>query len=202
MTAFLSHDYTCVGVDPSAEGIAFAKERFPTCMFVQGTAPSDIDKTYALADGILLLEVLEHIENDVAFVHQLIAAMKPGAILFMMAPADMSLWSPHDEGFEHYRRYDLEGFRKTWAGQSMQELLVSHCNARLYPIAKAMRTVSKMRGKAWGPGSTDIALSSKPVNETMKRIFQGETHRLLKALHGRARPYSKGVTLLAVLRKK
>jgi len=202
MTAFLSKKYTCIGIDPSKDGIAYARKRFPQCTFVQGVAPKDVDHTYRLADAVLLLEVLEHIEHDAAFVHQLITPLKKGAYLFIMAPADMSLWSPHDIGFEHFRRYDLAGFRHLWEGQPVEEMLVSHSNARLYLLAKLMRTLSRLRGKSWGPGDTDISMPSKPLNAALERIFKGETRVLLDALEGRRKTgYRKGVTLLAVLRK-
>lgn len=202
LTAFLSKEYTCIGIDPSSDGIAFARSRFPSSTFIHGYAPENIADTFQKADGILLIEVLEHVKEDVSFVHELITHMKPGAILLIMAPADMSLWGPHDVAFEHERRYDKERLRATWKGERVEELLVSFCNSRLYPLVRLMRVLSRWKGHAWGEGGTDIALPSRPLNALLRWIFQGESQRLVQALKNRHGGYSRGVTLIAVLRKK
>lgn len=202
LTGFLSREYSVIGVEPTAEGIAFSQKRFPNCTFIHGHAPQDVPQL-AEADTVLLIEVLEHVEKDVELVHALIAAMKPGAYLIMLAPADMSLWGPHDDAFEHFRRYDgVEGFRTLWAGTPVEELLVSHCMRRLYPVVKWMRRLSKLRGKSWGKGGTDIEVPMAPLNALLRRIYEGEAQTLRKALQKKCRGYRKGVSVLAVLRKQ
>ncbi len=202
ITAYLSGEYAVMGVDPAPEAIAFARKRFPQCTFIQGYAPGSVQKECGDANMILLLEVLEHVEHDRDFVRSLIASLKPGAYLMIFAPADMSLWGPHDKGFEHFRRYDSAGeFRRTWAGTPVQEILVSHCNTRLYPLVKLARMLARRKGSAWGPGDTDLATPPAPVNALLERIFGGELGRLKKALRGQAAAYSRGVSLMAILRK-
>ncbi len=202
LTNFFSKQYTIIGVDPSADAITFARERFPSSTFIHGKAPDDVPD-FSRADAILLIEVLEHIEHDRDFVHQLITAMKSGAYLFIMAPADMSLWSPHDDAFEHFRRYEsLEDFRNIWKGTPISERLVSYCNRRLYPVVKFMRAMSKRRGKSWGKGGTDIAVPMAPLNALLKKTFAGEERILLNALKGKGCGYKKGVSVMAVLQKK
>jgi len=203
LTRVLSQEYTVIGVDPSADAIAFARERFPREKFIHGFAPKDVPD-FGRADAILLIDVLEHVEKEIPFTKELIKHAKPGAIFMLMAPADSSLRSPHDEGFEVYRRYDsLRELRTVWEGTPMEELLVSFCNARLYPIVKWMRKISKLRGKSWGKGGTDIALPMAPVNALLKTIFAGEARMLLDILRRkRARGPRKGVSVIAVLRKR
>lgn len=202
LTHFLSNEYTVTGIDPSSDAIAFAQKRFPQNSFVHGHAPQDLADEFHRADGILLIEVLEHIEDDVGFVHRLIDAMQPGAFLVMMAPADMSLWGPHDDAFEHFRRYEgLDDFRRLWVGTPMKELLVSYCNRRLYSVVKGMRKMSAFRGKSWGKGGTDIDVPMAPVNAVLRAIYEGEAQTLLRALRVGMAAYTKGVTVIAVLRK-
>ncbi len=203
LTHFLSADYDVTGVEPSEDAIAFARKRFPSQKFIHGVAPKDVPN-FSQADAILLIEVLEHIEDDRAFVQELFSAMKPGAVLIMMAPADTSLWGPHDDAFEHFRRYDsLAEFRKLWEGLSVEELLVSYCNSRLYPVVKMMRKLSAMRGKSWGKGGTDIEVPMKPVNTLLRKIYESESSTLLKFLKGKtSHTPRKGVTVIAILRKE
>lgn len=200
-TEFLSHEYTVIGVEPTAEGIAFSRKRFPHCTFIHGHAPQDVPQ-FKDADAVLLIEVLEHVEKDRELVHALINDMKSGAYLIILAPADMSLWGPHDDAFEHFRRYDsVEEFRDLWRRTSVREVLVSHCMRRLYPVVKMMRRLSTFRGKSWGKGGTDIEIPMAPVNAFLKAFYGGEANVLLRALRGKGKGYTKGVSLIAVLQK-
>lgn len=202
LTEFLSREYTVIGVEPTADGIEFSRKRFPHCTYIHGYAPQDVPQLRE-ADAVLLIEVLEHVEKDVELVHALIDAMKPGAYLMMLAPADMSLWGPHDDAFEHFRRYDgIEGFRKLWSGTSVDELLVSHCMRRLYPVVKWMRRLSKLRGKSWGKGGTDIEIPMAPVNAFLRWFYSGEAKVLLRALRHEGKGYAKGVSVVGGLTKK
>lgn len=202
-TAAFAKEYTCVGVDPDSHAITFAKKKYPHLTFLQGYAPKDVSKEMHKADAVLLMDVLEHVKDDRDFIHDLLKAMKPGAFLFMMAPADPSLWSPHDAGFEHFRRYTLETFRALWAGAPAKERLASYCNSRLYPVVKVMRLLARLRGKSLGQGSTDLSMPMKPVNIFLHELFADESAVLLKTLRGkRKRGYRKGVSVFAVLERK
>ncbi len=202
-TNFFNREYTCIGVDPSPDGIAFARSRFPDCRFIQGYAPDAVMQECHDADVVLLLDVLEHVENDVGLVQSLLQTMKPGAYLLMMAPADMSLWSVHDAGFEHFRRYDTPAeFSKLWEGQSVKVLLNSFCNSRLYPIVKSLRLMSRLTGKAWGPADTDLGIPPKSANDLLYRIFAGESSRLRSIVEGKAQKgYAHGVSVMALVQR-
>jgi len=57
-------------------------------------------------DILLLLDVLEHVEDDRSFVRSLVAeSLRPGATLLITVPAWPWLFSPHDAGLKHFRRY-------------------------------------------------------------------------------------------------
>lgn len=196
-TAALAKQYTCIGIDPILEAITFAKQRFPGVEFITGYAPQDIPEQIQAADAVLLMDVLEHIEDDFQFVSSLLASMKPGAHLFIMAPAGPNLWSAHDKGFEHFRRYTVSRLRMLWDGLPVQEALVSYCNARLYPLVK----LTRLRKKAIGPNSTDLQTPSTFINTLLRWVFSGEKNRLLASLWKNIAPYKQGVSVLAVLQR-
>src|SRR5262249_14522534 len=52
-----------------------------------------------------LFDVLEHIEDDVAFLRSLRRLLKPGGRLYVTVPAFPPLWSAEDEHAGHFRRY-------------------------------------------------------------------------------------------------
>jgi len=61
-----------------------------------------------LYDTIICLNVLEHIEDDVAALHNMRSLLKPGGRLLLYVPANPRLYCEIDRGVGHYRRYLLE----------------------------------------------------------------------------------------------
>lgn len=58
---------------------------------------------------IFTLNVLEHIENDLAAVSELFRVLRPGGRLFVYVPAFGVLYSAMDSRVGHYRRYRMKG---------------------------------------------------------------------------------------------
>lgn len=61
----------------------------------------------ATADVVLLLDVIEHIADDVSFLRELRSCplIAPQTLLLITAPAHQSLYSAHDVFLKHFRRY-------------------------------------------------------------------------------------------------
>ncbi len=57
-------------------------------------------------DLVLLLDVLEHVEQDADYLKQIVETnLKPGGMLLASVPAWQSLFSEHDRYLLHHRRY-------------------------------------------------------------------------------------------------
>ncbi len=56
-------------------------------------------------DLVLMLDVLEHIEQDEEALLALKTILRPNGAAIITVPALMSLWSAHDEVNHHFRRY-------------------------------------------------------------------------------------------------
>ena len=203
ITYALSTMYNCVGIDPIPEAIESAKERFPDSEFICGYAPEDIPEGMKEADAVLLMDVLEHIEDDFLFTSKLLSTMKPGAYLILMAPADPELWGAHDKGFEHYRRYTEERLKLLWSDLPVKELLVSYCNVRLHPAVKVARARSRKKGKALGKNDTDISVPFSILNTLLYLLFSTEIVRLRQVLKGkRKKGFKKGVSVFAIVQRE
>lgn len=63
----------------------------------------DLPRRY---DGIVCVNVLEHIENDRGTLRELYAKLKPGGVLNLYLPAFQALYGHLDKLVRHYRRYD------------------------------------------------------------------------------------------------
>jgi SAM-dependent methyltransferase len=200
LTAF-HPDYACVGYDPSADAIEFGRETHPQFDLRVGNA-QDAIQDLARADVVLSNDVIEHVENDRALLADMVGPMRPGAVLVVTVPADMRLWSPHDVTLGHYRRYDPAMLRAALHGLPVESLLLTHFNARLYPVIRGVRAVAQLIGRSGGSGGTDLHMAPAPINATLRRVFSGEKSRVLRALGAGDGGYGHGVSLLGVYRRK
>jgi SAM-dependent methyltransferase len=196
-------DCQCVGIDPSPEAVALARARFPGLRFVCGQAPEDVAAAMGEARMVLITDVLEHVADDFEFLSSILAATVHGTHVLVTVPANPSAWSQHDESNGHYRRYDLDRLRRVWSGLPVSARLLSHFNARLYPVATAVRAWSGWRGRAVGRAGTDVSLPPGPVNAVLEAILAGESRVLVDLLHSRRRQgYTSGLSLVALLRRE
>jgi SAM-dependent methyltransferase len=201
-TAALAEDFSVHGIDASPTAIEIARGRFPELTFTCGDASEILKKDGDSVSLFLISDVLEHVRDDFLMLTRLFALARPGALFLITVPAEMALWSEHDESHGHYRRYSQERFERLWQGLPLTPLLVSYFNARLYPVIKLARMVSQMRGKSSGLAGTDLTLPPRPVNAMLQSIFAGEQKRLLSVLQNRTRGYRRGVSLIALLRRE
>jgi 2-polyprenyl-3-methyl-5-hydroxy-6-metoxy-1,4-benzoquinol methylase len=199
--ASLSDCYRCVGIDTSIDAIQWARQRFPDVRFIQGRAPKDLDGLLGHARLITMMDVLEHVEDDFHLLSSVLAECKPGTYLLLTVPADMSLWSKHDETFGHYRRYDKARFAQLWEGLPVKALLVSHYNSRLYPLVKSVRKFNRLFRRSAGAHGTDFRQPSPPVNWMFENIFAGEWDMLLDTLNHEDEGYQRGVSLIALVER-
>jgi len=59
-----------------------------------------------LADAVILMDVLEHIHNDDAFLKEILEKLSANALIVITVPAFKFLFSNHDVFLKHYRRYN------------------------------------------------------------------------------------------------
>lgn len=199
--ASLADDYDCVGIDTSQEAVEAARRRFPKVKFLVGRAPEDLGPTAEQARLFLLMDVLEHVEDDLGMFSELVESASPGSFFLVTVPADPRLWSQHDESFGHFRRYERPRLEQVWQGLPIEPLLVSHYSARVYPAVRAIRGVGRLRGKACGRVGTDFWMPPALVNRILTAAFAGEGRTLEAALDGRRHGYAAGSSLIAVLRR-
>jgi SAM-dependent methyltransferase len=76
---------------------------------MENSARSSADAHY---DSAVMVNVLEHIENDRSALFELYRILKPGAALCLFVPAMPFLYSAYDRIAGHYRRYELAGLKR------------------------------------------------------------------------------------------
>jgi hypothetical protein len=75
-----------------------------------------------LAPGalVLLMDVLEHVDDDAALLRDAVSRCRAPARFFITAPAHQGLWSGHDEFLGHRRRYTLNGLEAVARGAGLR----------------------------------------------------------------------------------
>lgn len=199
--AALATEYGCIGLDASPRAIAVASAHYPDVDLRLSASLDDITRIVADADIVLLCDVIEHIERDREFLEPVIRAMRPGSYMILTVPALMSLWSSHDVVFGHWRRYDQQMLEAVWQGLDVKPRLVSHFNARLFPLVRMVRAWRRGRSAVGGSAATDFRVHDPLSNAIFEWIFAGERHRLQALLGGRGHPYVRGSSLCAVLER-
>lgn len=196
-------DYRCVGIDVSSDAIRLARSLHPEVRF---ECSEDVlrfaEEVASQAGIILLLDVLEHIENDKDFLSTLAAVMHPGAYLMLTVPANMSLWSPHDVNHGHYRRYEYLELMNLLQTLPVRIKLVSYFNTFLYPMVRIVRVFTRRAGRSWGSAGTDLSEPPWPLNKMLMELFSSEARFLVRHLKtGSHDGWRKGVSLLGIIQR-
>ena len=64
-------------------------------------------------DGVLMLDVIEHVEDDVTFVGSIVSdLLVAGGLAVVSVPAHQWLFSAHNVELRHFRRYSAAGCRQ------------------------------------------------------------------------------------------
>jgi SAM-dependent methyltransferase len=142
-------------------------------------------------DLIALLDVLEHVPDDLASLRAIHRRLKPGGALLMTVPANPWMWSAHDAAHHHFRRYTKKQLEELFLRSGLEVQLLSYFNTLLFPLVAAARVMGKITRK----DSADDKLPGEWVNATLDKIFGVEA-----ALLGRV-PMPFGVSLVAVVRR-
>ena len=210
--AELAGAYECYGVDPDPVMIDAAQARASPARFVQGRVPEDLPDGATPADACLVMDVLEHVEDDRRLLADVLGLCRAGGYTLLTVPAGPSLWSRHDEVHGHYRRYTVPSLERLVSGaaeeasRSVEVRLLSPYCSRLYPFVWGLRRLQGLLGGAESERrdgeSGDLSLPPRPVNGLLTRLFAGEAGALRRALgdEGSTRAFRRGSSLIAVLR--
>lgn len=199
----LTSEYRCTGLELDGAAVAFARSRYPDVDFHQ-VSIMDFESwpIRGQVDACLLMDVIEHLDDDRQAVENATRILRPGGHLLITVPADPALWSRHDEHHEHRRRYRAADLRRVLSRLPLSEMLITGFNARLYWPIKLRRSLQVRGGGRRSRGTTgDLHMPPAIVNRLLTRILAGESARIQASLRGLRRPYPRGVSLLAVLRR-
>ncbi|HXH81480.1 MAG TPA: methyltransferase domain-containing protein, partial [Candidatus Tectomicrobia bacterium] len=132
-----------VGMEPDAELAAAARARGLDVR--RGALPDDEVVPRGWPDAVLLLDVLEHLDDDAAALGAAHRTLRPGGVLVVTVPAHAWLWAAHDVVLGHRRRYTARALAAlaTRAGFRVRHL--TYFNSLLFPAVVAARVWRRLR---------------------------------------------------------
>ena len=159
-------------VDSDASAVAFCHTRGRTeVQLVPADAPLPFpDASFDLATT---LDVVEHIDDDVAALAELRRVLRPDGVLLVAVPAFMFLWGKQDEVSHHKRRYTARTLRAALHHAGFAVERTSYFNTLLFPPIAAVRVGRRLLRR---PGSAAERLRPRP-GDAQPRAGRGVRRR-------------------------
>ena len=121
-------------------------------------------------DLVLLMDVLEHVEDDVALLKYYIDKVPSGTKFLITVPAFNFLWSSHDVFLEHKRRYTLQDIEKVLFDSGLKIDISSYYFGFVFPLAASLRIFDSLFKKTTKESKSQLAMHSYFVNSLLKVI--------------------------------
>jgi ubiquinone/menaquinone biosynthesis C-methylase UbiE len=176
-----------LGLARSLPGIPFLQFNLVSCPLFSNSV-----------DAVILLNVLEHIEEDFAAMQQAFRITRPGGTVIIEVPAGPHLFDVYDKQLMHFRRYTLDDLceKLERAGFEIEER--SYLGAFFYP---AFAMVKKRNQRFMGC-SDEIQRETvaKSISRARANPLMGAVMRVEEAV----RPYVKfpfGIRCLTTCKK-
>jgi SAM-dependent methyltransferase len=97
------------------------------------------------ADLMLLMDVLEHVDDDVGLLQSYVGAAASGTRVLITVPAFRCLWSGHDVFLGHRRRYTVAAIEDVARRAGLTVERGCYFFAAIFPIAAALRLPAAIR---------------------------------------------------------
>ena len=180
------------GTDVSEVSLQYCRSRGqPRLAFADGTR---LPFANGVFQGVVSLDVIEHIEDDAAVFAELHRVCAESAVVVITVPALRWLWSSRDERLAHKRRYHRDELIERAKQAGFQVEKCSYYCVTLFP-AFAVAVLLRGRSGKTPQVSQDVPRLPRWVNACLLRVL------LVEQWVMRLVNYPVGVSLFCVLRK-
>jgi SAM-dependent methyltransferase len=183
---------TVTGVELSDTSVSLARERHLGDVVAGSVLEMPFPENSF--DVAVSLDVIEHLDDDLAALRELRRTVAPGGALLVTVPAYQWLWSGHDEINHHHRRYTRRSLQRVAEQAGWQQVRTTYFNSLLLPVAILLRVLDRFSTKTT-ESSLDLWIPPEPLNWVLERPLALEA-----ALIARGGRIPAGLSLLAVFR--
>jgi SAM-dependent methyltransferase len=158
---------------------------------LKGCLPDNLPCCNETFDLIVMLDVLEHVDDDRSAMKALARLLAPDGFFVATVPAFPCLWGDHDIQHHHKRRYRYSMLNTVCCEAGLKILHMTYYNTVLFPIIFAVRLFRRLKPAA--VTGRDVRLPSSVINTILKSLFASERH-----LIGRMRlPFGASILVIA-----
>jgi SAM-dependent methyltransferase len=119
-------------------------------------------------DVVVALDVLEHVDDDLAAAREIRRALAPGGVLLATVPAYPSLWSDHDVALGHRRRYRRGQLEALLEAAGLRVERCSYAMASILPVAVLVRLLQRAARR--GPPQSGYVRVPAWLNALLTRL--------------------------------
>ncbi len=130
--------------------------------------------TWTDADLVLMMDVLEHVEDDLALLNDYIAKVPVGTRFLVTVPAFQFLWSGHDVFLGHYRRYTLSGIADLMERAGLIVEQRAYYFGLIFPLVVAARLAGRFLGRSTDEPHSDLKQHSALTNSLLSMVCRAE----------------------------
>ena len=149
-------------------------------------------------DAMVLLNVLEHIEDDVAATKHIARMLRPGGVAVIEVPAGPELFDDYDRQLQHFRRYTLPGICGVIERAGLVVERRNYLGALIYPAFYLAKKLSQSRPK---PASEREQHVANAIGATSRFNAIGHAIMSLEETVGRAVTFPRGIRCVVTARK-
>lgn len=136
---------------------------------VKETIGKQVEKTISLPSVIehavvVMMDVLEHIEDDLAILNEIKKRCKGKNHFFITVPAFMDLWSGHDVYLGHYRRYTSKTLKALLTNAKLSKYKIFYLFAGIFPLVWLVRKIKAKEKEA--------KTTLKPANPIVNSVLR------------------------------
>ncbi|MDD5163743.1 MAG: class I SAM-dependent methyltransferase [Candidatus ainarchaeum sp.] len=137
--------FSVEGLDVSQVCVDIAKKKGIRLHKI-GIENFDFRKKY---DLILMMDFLEHIENDGKALEKAAGAIAKNGHLLVTVPAFQLLFGVHDKVHHHFRRYSMRELERLLESAGFEIEFISYWNALLFVPSAFVKIINKNTKKNW-----------------------------------------------------
>lgn len=149
-------------------------------------------------DAMVLLNVLEHIEDDVAATKHTARMLKPGGLAVIEVPAGPELFDDYDRQLQHFRRYTLPGICGVIERAGLVVERRNYLGALIYPAFYFAKKLSQRRPRSASEREQHVA---NAIGATSRFNAIGHAIMSLEETIGRAVTFPRGIRCVVTARK-
>jgi len=157
------------GVDISEQAVEFCRQRGLDSVMLG--AAEQLPYANESFDLVISLDVIEHLDDDVAGLQEMRRVLRPDGRLLLFVPAFMFLWGVQDDVSNHRRRYTLPSLLKAVEAAGFSVEWSSYANVSFFLPVLFVRTAMRWLGLR---AETEYGINISPLNGPFSHLFAAE----------------------------